>query len=151
MVSAPVRAMAAADLPRVAELSLQLGYPVALAELHRRFERLARSPSDALFVAGEPVGGWIHLEHRESLESGESVEITGLVVDAARRREGLGRALVARAEQWALQRGVSRLRVRSNVTRQESHHFYPALGFARAKTQHVYERLIPLPRGEGGA
>ena len=144
-MSAPVRAMAAHDLPRVAELSLQLGYPVALAALHRRFERLAPSASDALFVAGEPVGGWIHLELRDSLESGQSVEITGLVVDAARRREGLGRALVARAEAWAKERGVPRLRVRSNVTRTESHHFYPALGFARAKTQHVYEKTLPPP------
>jgi GNAT superfamily N-acetyltransferase len=62
------------------------------------------------------------------------------VVDSRRRREGLGKALVARAEQWARERSLPKLRVRSNVTREESHRFYPAIGFVKSKTQHVYEK-----------
>ncbi len=131
--------MSRAELPRVAALSQQLGYPVTPAELEARFERLSGARSHALFVAGEPVGGWLHVEQRDSLESGESAEIVGLVVDDRRRREGLGRALVARAEVWAKERGLKRLRVRSNVAREESHRFYPALGFRLSKTQRVYE------------
>ncbi len=135
-----VREMSAADLPKVAELSGQLGYPVSLGELEKRFEILRASKTNVLFVAGEPVGGWIQVEQRQSLESGENAEIVGLVVDSGRRREGLGRALVASAEQWAKDRSLPKLRVRSNVTREESHRFYPAIGFQKSKTQHVYEK-----------
>lgn len=138
-----VREMSAADLPRVAELSAQLGYPVTAEALQKRFDALRFSKTNVLFVAGDPVGGWIQVEERQSLESGENAEIIGLVVDSQRRREGLGRALVARAEQWARERGLPKLRVRSNVTREESHRFYPALGFSKSKTQHVYEKPLP--------
>ncbi|MFT3841486.1 MAG: GNAT family N-acetyltransferase [Myxococcaceae bacterium] len=138
-----VREMSAVDLPKVAELSKQLGYPVTAEALQKRFDALRFSKTHVLFVAGDPVGGWIQVEERQSLESGENAEIVGLVVDSARRREGLGRALVARAEQWAKERGLPKLRVRSNVTREESHRFYPALGFKTSKTQHVYEKPLP--------
>ena len=138
-----VRRMSAADLSRVAVLSAQLGYPVAVEELKRRFDALSGSPLNALFVAGDPVGGWIQVEERNSLESGENAEIVGLVVDSTVRRSGVGRALVERARAWAKERGLTKLRVRSNVTREESHRFYPALGFAQSKTQHVYELLLP--------
>lgn len=138
-----VREMSSVDLPKVAELSKQLGYPVTAEALQKRFDTLRFSKTNVLFVAGDPVGGWIQVEERQSLESGENAEIVGLVVDSGRRREGLGRALVARAEQWAKERGLPKLRVRSNVTREESHRFYPAIGFKVSKTQHVYEKPLP--------
>ena len=39
---------------------------------------------------------------------------------------------------WAQQTHFNLVRVRSNVSRQESHQFYPALGFKLVKTQHTY-------------
>ncbi len=139
----PIRAMTLGDLPRVAELSSQLGYPVALDELRRRFDALSGASGNALFVGGDPVGGWIHVEARNSLEGGPNAEIVGLVVDATTRRSGIGRALVERARAFAVEHGLPKLRVRSNVTREESHRFYPALGFVRSKSQHVYELKLP--------
>jgi GNAT superfamily N-acetyltransferase len=59
-----------------------------------------------------------------------------------RRRGGLGRALVGVAEAWTHARGIPSLTVRSNAARAESHPFYEALGYARAKTQHVYSKLV---------
>ena len=32
--------------------------------------------------------------------------------------------------------------LRSNVARPEAHAFYPALGFERSKTQHVYRKAL---------
>lgn len=49
---------------------------------------------------------------------------------------------MASAEGWALSSGFSSIRVRSNVTRAESHPFYERLGFARTKTQHVYSKTL---------
>ncbi len=138
-----VRFMTTNDLPAVAALSGQLGYPVAAATLETRFERLAAT-SDALLVAEDERGvvGWLHVGSHMSLEAEPLAIIYGLVVDERARRHGAGRALVERAEAWARERGIPRIRVRSSVSRSESHEFYPALGFRRVKTQHCYELAL---------
>ncbi len=73
----------------------------------------------------------------------------GLVVSQACRRAGIGRALVAAAEQWQTERGVAAICVRSNVVRPESHPFYESLGFARYKTQHAYIKRTEATTGAG--
>ncbi len=86
--------------------------------------------------------GWVHVEHRSSLEVGERAELMGLVVDATGRRTGLGRLLVGEAERWARARGLRQVVVRSNVAREPSHPFYDAIGYSRSKTQHVYVKTL---------
>jgi GNAT superfamily N-acetyltransferase len=54
----------------------------------------------------------------------------------------VGRALVAEVEGWASARGLREVSVRSNVARAESHPFYERLGYVRAKTQHVYRKVL---------
>ena len=71
----------------------------------------------------------------------------GLIVGEDFRRRGIGRRLVRRAEQWALEIGAAAVVVRSNTKRVESHVFYPALGFSAAKTQTVYRKQ---PAGDPG-
>lgn len=129
------------DLGRVSELSAQLGYPVSVDVLAGRFARIADDGEQGLFVA-EDAGrtvGWVHVHRQLLLESEPYAEIGGLVVDEHSRRRGAGRALVWAARRWAAEHQVERLRVRSNVNREEAHQFYPALGFALLKTQHSYE------------
>ena len=92
---------------------------------------------------GPLLGGWLHAAERRSLETGFRVEIAGLVVDAACRRQGVGAALVAAAEVWARSRRAPGVVVRSNAARIESHEFYPALGYERLKTQHQYWKWLP--------
>ena len=74
------------------------------------------------------------------MQTADRAELIGLVVDSAARRRGLGRALVDAAEQWARSRGLTTVKVRSNVTRELSHPFYEALGYVREKTQHSYRK-----------
>jgi GNAT superfamily N-acetyltransferase len=109
----------------VARLSAQLGYPVAGELLEARLARLLASPTHVAFGAerGGRLPGWVAGETRFSLESDPRVEITGLVVDFAARRAGVGRLLVAGVEAWALRQGQHALFVRSNVVRPESHPF----------------------------
>ena len=138
-----VRSMAEGDLEAVRSLSGTLGYPVDADALRERFTRVSASAGDGLFVAeGAPGGllGFIHVHGRLLIESAPHAKLAALVVGEAARRTGVGRALVAAAEDWARAHGFDRMRVRSNVTRTESHHFYPALGFTLVKTQHAYER-----------
>lgn len=139
-----VRILHEDDLPAVAALSAELGYPVTSAELQARCALLRRSTTDALLVAAKEhaVIGWAHVQERTLLESGTFAELVGLVVSATSRRTGAGRALVAASAAWAKARGLGRLRVRSNAARVESHHFYAALGFTRTKTSQVYDLVL---------
>ncbi len=144
------REAVASDVPALAELAGELGYPSTTAQVGERFRRLLAHPElHRVFVAegadGEPAA-WIHVFVSLRLESEPFAEIGGLVVGAASRGGGVGEALVRRAEAWARGRGLARVRVRSNVVRERAHRFYQRLGFARLKEQVV---LVEDLDGEG--
>jgi N-acetylglutamate synthase-like GNAT family acetyltransferase len=140
-----IRAATIDDAAEIARLSAQLGYPADVATFAERLDRLSRSPTHAVLVCeggGGRLAGFVGVERRLMIESGDKVEIVGLVVDADARRAGTGRRLVAAAEDWARAQGIVELFLRSNVLRPEAHAFYPALGFERGKTQHVYRKAL---------
>ena len=143
-----IRRAVIADAAELARLSGELDYPLTADEMRQRLSALL--PSERHYVAVIPSGGrllgWMHVEHRVSLESGDRAELVGLVVDSTARRRGVGRQLVDAAEHWALAQGLSTLTVRSNVARELSHPFYESLGYERAKTQHVYRKTLAGPR-----
>lgn len=128
----------------MARLAEELGYPMSDAEMSQRLAKLIADDRHCIAVVadGDRLLGWMHVEHRISLEGGDRAELMGLVVDSAARRLGFGRELVSVAESWALERGLRTLTVRSNAARRLSHPFYESLGYSRTKTQHVYSKLI---------
>jgi len=139
-----VRRATASDAPRLAQLSGELGYPVAADTIAARLARLLGRPGDVVLVAeadGEVVG-WVHGSEQDLLESATRCELLGLVVDARHRARGVGRRLVAAVESWAAGRGLELVSVRSNISRAESHPFYERLGYARVKTQHAYRKRL---------
>jgi len=144
-----IRRAAVADVAEIARLSEQFGHPVRVPELLARIAKLDEMPSQHLVVAAVPGGkllGWIQVEHRLVLAAGERAEIVGLVVDATARRRGVGTLLANAAQQWARAAKLEQIVVRSNVVRDASHVFYLALGYDRAKTQHIYVRSLLDPR-----
>ncbi|HEY4594061.1 MAG TPA: GNAT family N-acetyltransferase [Thermoanaerobaculia bacterium] len=139
-----IRPAAPADVPQLADLTTQLGYPTRPEEAEARLRDLASRPENAVLVAevdGEAVG-WIHVSALYSLEMDPGAQILGLVVDASRRGGGIGAALVEAAAEWAAGHGFRTLRVRSNVVRERTHAFYERLGFARTKSQVVLVRPL---------
>ena len=143
--AASIRAPELSDIPRLCELSTQLGYPVAAADLSRRLTHLLARTDHHLLLGESPSGqvvGWIHGGEEWILESEPFCEILGLVVDQGSRGKGIGRVLVAAVETWARERGIDSIRVRSNVARAESHPFYERLGFTRINSQHVYRKAL---------
>lgn len=137
-----IRPIRATDAPRLTGLLAQLGYPSDVEAVSNRLAGILNSDTQQVLVAvpadDSRIDGYIGVERRLALQVDERVEITGLVVDSAARRTGLGRTLVNAAEQWALQQGVNTIVVRSNVARPESHPFYAGVGYERTKTSHMY-------------
>ena len=138
-----IRCAQTSDAAEIARLSGDLGYSMSIDEMRAALDRLLADSRHFIVVAdqgSDRLLGWMHVEHRTSLQTADRAELMGLVVDGAARRRGTGRALVDAAEQWAQSQGLATLTVRSNVTRQLSHPFYEALGYVREKTQHLYRK-----------
>ncbi len=64
--------------------------------------------------------------------------ITDLAVDEARRRQGIGRALVAQAEGWAVRQGLHQLTVACLLKAEPAIAFLRRLGFVPAGFQDAY-------------
>lgn len=138
-----LRLAAPADLPRLVSLAAELGYTPAAEAMGAELQAMHRR-TDAVWVAvgeGEVVG-WMHVGSISSLVDEPAARLLALVVTETWRGRGVGRALVAQAEAWAVQQGRARLVVTSNAARVGAHEFYPRLGFTRTKTQHVYTKML---------
>jgi GNAT superfamily N-acetyltransferase len=136
-----VRPATDVDAAEIAALLGVLGYPVQAAEVRRRLALLEES--DAVLLT---VGGMIAL-HRVPLvaEGGALARITALVVVPDCRGVGIGRVLLAAAEQVARCWGCDLVEVSSGrrQEREGAHRFYRAAGFedtARRSTRY-WKRL----------
>jgi GNAT superfamily N-acetyltransferase len=131
------------DAAALAFLSGELGYPTTTAEMETRFDVLVRDSRHGIYVAErDSIAGWVHVALVQSLESVAYAEICGLVVAESYRSSGIGTQLVAAAENWALQHGYHRIRVRTNVVREQTRMFYKKRGFQLKKTQEVFDKTL---------
>ena len=122
-----VRRAAPEDLPGLAVLLDQLGYPAESEEIARRLERL----DGELFVAaGDEPLGLAALQLMHVLQRDEpSARLTALVVREDARGRGVARALVVAVEAAARAAGCAQLHVTTANHRADAHAAYRALGF----------------------
>ncbi len=141
---AEVRAAVESDAGSIAELCIQLGYKTSKEEVEPRLKKALEDDRNITCVAevDGKILGWLQVAIKQTIESGEYAEITGLVVDKASRGKGIGRTLVKHAEEWARKVGQQRIRVRMNVIRKEAPPFYRALGFKEIKKQSVFYKPL---------
>ena len=130
------------DAEALATLSSELGYPVPADVMRRRIVDL--NLQQAVFVAevDQRVVGWIDVGLSFHLQSGVRAEIGGLVVSAESRNQGFGRQLLLRAEQWAREKGMSEVLLRSNTKRADAHRFYLRESYTQTKTSAVFLKKL---------
>lgn len=139
-----IRGMIAEDLPAVRGLLAQLGYELDLTEVRRRYASVAQEAGHAMFVVERDahVVGLLHLYARPALEKPPELIVQALVADAALRGKGVGRAMMACAEDWARQHGFDSVALMSQVARTNSHAFYAGLGYRVAATSHLMRKTL---------
>ncbi len=133
------------DAPQLAQLCGQLGYPSTAAEVEQRLRGIPPGDEHALFVAENPGGklaGCIHVFLMHAVEIDTQAEILGLIVDDAFRSQGVGKSLLARAEDWAREKGIRTIGLRSNVIRERAHAFYEREGYTVLKKQKAFRKAL---------
>jgi GNAT superfamily N-acetyltransferase len=131
-VTIHVRNAASGDADAVAKLLVQLGYPSTPADVTARLDRLTSEGGHQVLVAEidcAVVGVvTVFVRHLLSLDAPLG-RIAAMVVDDARRSQGIGGKLVEAAEAIARAAGCDRIEVTSAERRTRAHDFYRRLGY----------------------
>ena len=141
---AAIRTAHEANCGAIAALCGQFGYSATSEQVRERLGTLAGNSECTVVVAEEAgrVVGFMQVSVHRMVESGAWAKIDGLVVDEGRRGRGIGADMVGFARGWAVEKGMGRLRVRTNEKRAREHAFYEREGFSLVKSQRVYERGV---------
>jgi GNAT superfamily N-acetyltransferase len=143
-VAVSIRRLTVEDAEAAPELSSQLGYPCSAGDLRERIEEMLRAADRVAFAAvvnGEMVG-WIDAALERHLQAPASVVIGGLVVREDMRGRGVGKHLCVEVEEWARNKSVPLVRVRSQIKREDAHRFYLRGGYRKVKTSFVFEKPV---------
>ena len=113
-----------------------LGYDCCCEFVSTRISNLDKG-REKVFVAevNGIVSGYIHAEKYQTLYFEPMINILGLAVSSEFRRRGIGRMLLKRAEHWANEVGIHKIRLNSGASRKEAHSFYRAMGYSNEKGQ----------------
>ena len=122
------------DAAALAQLMCELGYETTKSEMQMRMERIAADDCYRTFVAvldGKVCGmiGTLACPSYEHNDPGG--RILALVTLGTMRRCGIGRALIATAENDFAHRGIRRVALNTRLAREDAHKFYESLGYER--------------------
>lgn len=137
-----IRACREQDLAELKSLMADLGYERTEQDLSVTVREI-RQRRGEVFVAdkqGNAIGCICALLDIR-LAAGTYGEIVSLVVSERFRGNGVGRMLVAHAENWLGER-VEKIRLRANTIRIQAHGFYSSLGYEEKKSQKVFVKKV---------
>jgi ribosomal protein S18 acetylase RimI-like enzyme len=130
------------DAPALAALMRELGYDTTPSEMRRRLKSISCDVRYRTLVAevdGKVSGMIGTLAHPSYEHNDASGRILALVTITTARRRGIGRALIASAEEAFAQNGVTRVALDTRFTREDAHRFYESLGYERNGWRFVKE------------
>jgi ribosomal protein S18 acetylase RimI-like enzyme len=144
-----IRKAAESDLPAVLRLYAQPGMDsgrvLTVDDAAKILRRMATYPEYAVYVAtandGSVVGTFALLVMDNLAHMGTpSAVVEDVCVDEQLRGQGIGKAMMHFAMEFARQRGCYKLALSSNAAREGAHAFYRTLGFV----QHGLSFHVPL-------
>ena len=122
----------------------EMGYDYSEEKTTEHLNALLEDPTHCILVAqaGGEVVGYLHLEWYQLLYADPMVNVMGIAVAAACRRQGVGKALLTAGEAWAREQGASAVRLVSGETRKGAHAFYQSLGYEGNKLQRNFKKYL---------
>jgi len=128
------------DAVAIASLLGELGFPTDAAAVPGRLKRMRAEGGQWTLVAergGQVLGtATVMVRHMLSRDA-PSGRVTSVVVSEAARSQGIGGALLARAEQICREAGCGALEVTSAEHRTRAHEFYLRLGFEERRKRFI--------------
>jgi GNAT superfamily N-acetyltransferase len=130
------------DVPALASLMEQLGYPTTVENMTVRFINIDSNPSYHTLVAEEDgkVVGMIGL-YTSILynKDGLYARVIAFVVDSNYRNKGIGKLLINEAEIWARNQGADSIGLNSGnrPERDNAHQYYKRMGYVEKSTGFV--------------
>jgi ribosomal protein S18 acetylase RimI-like enzyme len=131
------------DAPSAASLLKELGYNQPVEFFRERLTIFGGKPDELVLVAeqaGSVVGLLAFRAFLYFHEPGKQGRIIALVVSEGVRGGGIGRAMVAECEKFALECGCKRMEVTTGTQREKAHRFYESMGYQ--ETSKRYLKLI---------
>lgn len=130
------------DAAPLAALMTELGYLTTEEDMRERFRTIEREAHYKTFIAeyrGEVVGMAGALKSYYFELNGSYVRLAALVTKEAYRSQGVGKALVEAAEQWAREIGANAivLNCGNRAERTAAHIFYQRRGFEAKSTGYM--------------
>jgi GNAT superfamily N-acetyltransferase len=146
-VRTEIRSAIPSDAREIAECLRILGYGTSEQLVLRRIDEFSSSETDIILVAqscdtstllGVVSAHALPLFHAE----GWLVRLTSLAVSGKYHGQGVGRLLVAAAEDWAWSVGAQRVEVTSGDHRSSAHAFYQAIGYTLDERRFIKRAAI---------
>lgn len=128
------------DIPLIAKLIKQLGYPNTTDFFHRKMDKLVFSNSDEVVIAEveNTIVGLAHLHTALMLHyPGRLGRVMALVVSEDLRGMGVGTELMANLEKTAKDKGCTLMEITSSAQRDDAHSFYEKLGFEEKRKRFI--------------
>jgi GNAT superfamily N-acetyltransferase len=122
------------DARQISILSNQFGWKASEDDVKGRLEIILGRVDHKIFVCESDDGealGWIHVGVNIIVSSGRYGEVLAFVVDEEARGAGIGRALLARGEEWIKDHecDATSIVIRCNNERKRTHDFYTRNGY----------------------
>ena len=139
-----IRPAVVEDAAQIATCLLSLGYGAAPRMIEGKLAAFGEC-TDAVFVAceGALIAGVVSIHLTPLFHApGHLARVTALSIRDGYQRRGIGKALMAAAEQWSWASGAARVDLTSGNHRPEAHRFYESLGYGTDSRRFVKSRPV---------
>lgn len=135
------------DAPQIQNLNEnQLHYDYSIDKTTKMIDLILKLDWQKIFVAEveSKVVGYVHGSKYLGTFSDPLVNIMGIAVDSKFQGKGVGKMLMAAAEQWGLDNGAIGVRLNSGEERLEAHEFYEKIGYQKLKKQVKFQKMFSV-------